>query len=213
MYKTIRREAQAEIVIEKSRFIGHVFPITDEAQAQAQIEKIKKQHWQAAHNVPVYLLGERYSVQRYSDDGEPSGTAGLPVLEMLKQEGITDLCIVITRYFGGVKLGTGGLVRAYTESAKAVLAEAGLVTVDHYDHVVLSYDYTLQGKIVHLLSQSPVEGLNHNFTDSVETSFYILEGLSPALREKLVDLCHGKVQLNEPTIGYGCVDGNTFHTV
>ena len=159
MYKTIMRSAQAEVIIEKSRFIGHIFPVRSEQEAQKCIEQIKKQHWQASHNVPVYLLEENHTVQRFSDDGEPSGSAGLPVLEMLKHEGLTDLCLVMTRYFGGVKLGVGGLIRAYTECAKASLKEAGVVEIAHYDYIKCQYDYTLQGKVTHLFSQYPIAGL------------------------------------------------------
>ncbi len=210
MYKTVRKVAQSELIIEKSRFIGHIFPIQTELEAQGYIESIKKQHWQAAHNVPVFLLGERYTTQRYSDDGEPSGTAGLPVLEMLKHEHLTDLCLVITRYFGGVKLGTGGLVRAYTESAKLTLSESGIVEVDHYDQIICRYDYTQQGKIAHLLTQYPVVGINHGFTEVVETMLYIAVPHATQLRNALIDLTSGKIDLTDPNIVYGCVDAGTF---
>lgn len=111
-YKTVSKESCTEIVRQKSRFIAHVSPVTNEGEAIDFINKIKKLHPTASHNVYAYICREQNS-QRYSDDGEPSGTAGVPVLEVLKKEGLTDACIVVTRYFGGTLLGAGGLVRAY----------------------------------------------------------------------------------------------------
>lgn len=210
MYKTIRRVAKVELVIEKSRFIGHAMPISDEGQVQGEIEKIKKAHWQATHNVPVYLLGDKHTVQRYSDDGEPQGTAGLPVLEMLKHEGLTNLLVVVTRYYGGVKLGTGGLVRAYTETAKLAVHEGHIVKVAPYDCVAISYEYTLQGKVLHFLSGQPVVGIQNDYSDTVKTTFYAEGEIALSLREKLIDLTHGKATLNEPTLLYGCVDEGDF---
>ena len=128
-YITAAREAAADIVIEKSRFIAHVAPVESKEKAEAYISRIREQNSDATHNVPVYVLGQDQSVMWSSEDGEPQGTAGAPVLKMLLQEGISDICIVITRYFGGIKLGTGGLVRAYTQVAKEALSKAGKAVV------------------------------------------------------------------------------------
>ena len=117
-YKTILTQAEAEIVEKKSRFIATVRPVKTEEEAKAFIEEMKKKYWNATHNVFAYQIGERNELQRFSDDGEPQGTAGMPVLSVLKGEDIKDTAIVVTRYFGGTLLGTGGLVRAYGHSAK-----------------------------------------------------------------------------------------------
>ncbi len=151
-FKTILKSSETTIEIKKSKFIAHLTPATTEEEAQAFIETIKKQHREATHNVPVYLIGPAYRIQRYSDDGEPSGTAGLPVLEMLKKEGITNLALVVTRYFGGTKLGTGGLVRAYTESARAGLEASTVVERRPYRPMQITYDYPHHGKIEYQLT-------------------------------------------------------------
>ena len=128
-YITAAREAEAELVVEKSRFIAHAAPVESQEQAEAYISHIRELYGDATHNVPVYVLGQDQSIMWSSEDGEPQGTAGAPVLKMLLQEGISDICIVTTRYFGGIKLGTGGLVRAYTQVAKEALSKAGKAVV------------------------------------------------------------------------------------
>ncbi|GKT37685.1 Impact family like protein, partial [Aduncisulcus paluster] len=150
-YKTIFDYGEAEDIINKSRFIGYAKPVETEEEAVAFVEEIKKKHKDATHNVPVYLVGEKFEIQRYSDDGEPSGTAGVPVLSMLKNEGITNLALVITRYFGGIKLGTGGLVRAYTHAAKIAVEAARVVEKKVYRELHVVLDYTLHGKFQNFL--------------------------------------------------------------
>lgn len=210
MYKTILEEGQCEIVIEKSRFIAYAYPIKTEQDAQQLIEALKKKNWQATHNVPIYVLGTNYAVQRYSDDGEPSGTAGLPVLEMLKKAGVTDVCVVITRYFGGVKLGTGGLVRAYTEAAKAVLSKIGLVEVDHYEQLDCRYDYTFQGKITHLLSTFDTQGLQTEYDSEVSQTLYVPVSQAEKLVQSLVDITSNQLSKLDRSTVYGCIDKGRF---
>lgn len=210
MFKTVISEESLEIVIEKSRFIAHVFPIKSESEAVSIIEGIKKTHWKATHNVPVYLIGEKHQLQRYSDDGEPSGTAGLPILEMLKHESYSDLGIVVTRYFGGVKLGTGGLVRAYTESAKSVLGASKVVEVQYYDCICATIDYNLQGKVLHLLSNYPTKGLDQAYADAITIKFYVEVDLGPELRRQMIDITSGRIEINEESILYGYVWDNDF---
>lgn len=127
-YETIAAPAQAEFVEKRSRFIGYIAPVKTEEEAMAFLSEKRAQHWDATHNVYAYLLRENQA-QRYSDDGEPQGTAGQPVLEVLRREGLTDVIVVVTRYFGGILLGTGGLVRAYTAAASGALAAARIVTM------------------------------------------------------------------------------------
>lgn len=123
-YRTVRGAGSKEIVIKKSRFIGHVKPVDSEDDANAFIEEIKKLHWNATHNCSAYMIGERDEIQKQSDDGEPSGTAGKPILEVIRNQGLKNVAIVVTRYFGGIMLGAGGLIRAYTDGAVAAI-EAG----------------------------------------------------------------------------------------
>lgn len=186
-YRTILGEAEHEIVIKKSRFIGHVKPVNSENEAQEFVEKIKKKYFNARHNVPVYVIGHKYELQRYSDDGEPSGTAGVPILEMLKKENITNVAIVITRYFGGVKLGTGGLVRAYTQSAKETLLKIGIVDVEEYTLLGIECDYNLHGKIQNHIMNGYyiVEGteFKENVIMSVYCKPYDIDDLSEAITE------------------------------
>lgn len=138
---------QDEIVIEKSTFIGYAKPVKTEEEALTFIQEIKKKHRDATHNVPAYVLGENNEVQRCNDDGEPSGTAGVPVLEVIRKENLRDVAVVVTRYFGGIKLGTGGLVRAYTKGAKIALEAAGMIQQVLYQVMTLSVDYTLLGML------------------------------------------------------------------
>jgi len=146
-YRTIHSFGCDEIIVNKSRFIGYSKPISSEDEAIAFIQEIKSKHKDATHNVYAYVYGENNNIQRYSDDGEPSGTAGIPVLEVIKKEDLRNVVVVVTRYFGGIKLGTGGLVRAYTKGAKIGL-DAGLI-VDKilYKKIKFRIDYTLYGKV------------------------------------------------------------------
>ena len=127
-YRTVREASETEYVINRSRFIGRCFPVSDEAEALAILERIRKQHWDATHNCFAYRL--RSGAARYSDDGEPQGTAGLPMMEVLKKRDLYDLLVISTRYFGGILLGAGGLVRAYSRSASDAVSAAGLVSME-----------------------------------------------------------------------------------
>ena len=127
-YKTVLQEAQDDFVEKRSRFIGYVRPVSTEAEALAFIAEKKSKHWDASHNVYAYILRDG-GVMRYSDDGEPQGTAGIPVLDVLQKSGVTDVVVVATRYFGGILLGGGGLVRAYSHTASIALQAAGIVTM------------------------------------------------------------------------------------
>ncbi|WP_430883414.1 YigZ family protein [Fusibacter sp. JL216-2] len=197
-YKTIFEYGEAEDVINKSKFIGYAMPVETEEEAVAFVEKIKKKHKDATHNVPVYLVGEKFEVQRYSDDGEPSGTAGVPVLSMLKNEGITNIAVVVTRYFGGIKLGTGGLVRAYTHAAKIAVEAARVVEKRVYKEVHVHLDYTLHGKFQNFLMNNEAYLIKDTlYTDSVNTIVYIEPDEIHNFQNKIVDLTNGKVEINE----------------
>ena len=129
LYRTVKQEASAEQIIERSRFIAHIRPVGSREEADAFVEEIRGQYRDATHNVPAMVLGDKQQVQWGSDDGEPQGTSGAPMVQLIVGEGLTDLVIVVTRYFGGIKLGTGGLVRAYTSSARLAIEAAGICAV------------------------------------------------------------------------------------
>lgn len=166
-YKTVLKQAEEMIVIEKSKFIGYIKPVETAEEAEEFVASVKSANRDATHNVPVYVIGEKYEIQKYSDDGEPSGTAGVPVLHMLMKEGITNTAIVMTRYFGGIKLGTGGLVRAYTGIAKEALNAAGVAAVKDMDVLVLEIQYTYHGKAENMAQKGDFIIRKTDFTDKV----------------------------------------------
>ncbi len=171
-YKTLLKYDKVEQIIEKSRFIGYAKPVENEEEATEFIESIRGKHKEATHNVPVYIIGENNEVQRYSDDGEPAGTAGIPVLEMLKKEEIKNVVIVITRYFGGIKLGTGGLVRAYTSTAKLVLNQCKVIEKALHDLLKIRMDYSFLGKIQNEVLSSGYIIKDTIFDDAVNMYVY-----------------------------------------
>ncbi len=146
-YKSIHKEGRDEIIINKSKFIGSACPVQTEEEALEFIDRIKKEFKDATHNVYAYVIGENSNIQRYSDDGEPSGTAGMPVLNVIKQENLKNTAVVVTRYFGGVLLGAGGLVRAYTKGAKIGIDSGIIVDKNLFYDVSFKIDYTLLGKM------------------------------------------------------------------
>ena len=152
LYISVENKATAEITEKKSRFIANVCHVETEKEAMDFVDKIKKEHYSARHNVYAFILSNGF--KKYTDDGEPSKTAGLPILEMLEKQGITDVVCVVTRYFGGTLLGTGGLVRAYTESAKLGVESAGVVVMTSCELMELAVPYHLLGSVEHLIKKS-----------------------------------------------------------
>lgn len=146
LYKTVKNEAEAEQVIEKSRFITHVKPVNTRDEADEFIAFVKSEYKDATHNVPAIVVGDKFQIQWASDDGEPQGTSGAPIVQMLVKEGITNVALVVTRYFGGIKLGTGGLVRAYTSSAKLGIEAAQICSVREICVIKVQIDYTFLAK-------------------------------------------------------------------
>lgn len=196
-YTTVKGFGEAEIVEKKSRFIAHVKPISSEEEAIKYIEEIKKQYWDARHNCYAYQLGKRNQIQRYSDDGEPGGTAGMPILDVLRGRDIKDTIIVVTRYFGGTLLGTGGLVRAYGSAAKEGLMAAGLIERIPHIRQKFTVDYTLSGKV-----QYEVLNGGHILEDTVYTDkveFISLSEVEKAdkLRENIVNLTSNNVEISK----------------
>ena len=166
-YKTVYSGGEAEIIEKKSRFIATVKPVKSEEEAITFIEGLKKKYWNATHNCFAYVIGERFQTQRCSDDGEPSGTAGRPMLDVLLGEEVHDVAVVVTRYFGGTLLGTGGLVRAYQGATKAGLMACTVITKMHGSKVAIQTDYTGLGKIQYILGQRGLTILHSEYTDRV----------------------------------------------
>jgi uncharacterized YigZ family protein len=156
-YRTVLKEAKAEQIIEKSKFIAYIKPAETKEEADAFIADIRLKNRDATHNVPAMVLGEKFQVQWASDDGEPQGTSGAPIVQMLVKENITNVAVVVTRYFGGIKLGTGGLVRAYTGSAKLGLSAAGICQVKDMSLLTLKMDYTYLNKVQNISQNEKFE--------------------------------------------------------
>lgn len=166
-YKTVMQPAEIEQVIDKSRFIGHVRPVESKKEAEAFLAEIRSKHKAATHNVPAFVIGDRFQFQWASDDGEPQGTSGAPIVQMLVREELTNIAVVITRYFGGIRLGTGGLVRAYTGTAKLALEASGICAVKELDVLKVRLDYTFFGKLQNLASNGKFEVSETVFEDMV----------------------------------------------
>jgi len=185
-YKSVRDRGTAEIIVKKSKFYANVAPVTTEEEATAFINEIKKQNTTATHNVYAYILRDR-NLSRYTDDGEPSMTAGIPTYEVLEKQGITDVCVVITRYFGGTLLGTGGLVRAYSGVCKEGLKAAGVVEKQLCDIYELECDYSLYGKVEYSIKTQGHTILETKFEAMVTVLVCVMTSFSKAFCDKILD--------------------------
>lgn len=195
-YRTVKKEANDEFVEKRSRFIGYCKPVSTEEEALEFISKIKTKHWDARHNVYAYCLRDG-QIRRYSDDGEPQGTAGMPVLDVLVKSGLTDLVVVVTRYFGGILLGAGGLVRAYSHSAKIATEASEIVTMQNCIICTLKCDYNQYGKVSALIPQCNGFIDDSAFGSDVEITFHISPDNLDTLRKKLADATCGEVEPEE----------------
>jgi len=195
-YKTLAREACDEYVVKHSRFIGYAKPVKTEKEAVDFISEISKKHWDAKHNVYAYSIREG-GIKRYSDDGEPQGTAGMPVLNVIQQEDITDCVVVVTRYFGGILLGGGGLVRAYTHSAKIGIDAAEIITLSKWTVCEIQCEYTFYGKLETFIRDFGGVMKNCDFGENVTLNFRIKKGTEDAFDKKLQDLSNGKVGFSQ----------------
>ena len=190
-YKTIKSASSDEFIVKKSRFIGYVKPVKTQEEALEFIAEIKSKHWDATHNVYAYTLKEG-GIRRFSDDGEPQGTAGIPSLDVLLKEEVVDCCVVVTRYFGGIMLGAGGLVRAYSHGAKIALDAGGIITMSLCKIVKVVTDYNFYGRLVPLICEEGGIVEDTQFTDNVEVTFRIPEDKVPFFESRLVDVSCGK---------------------
>ena len=200
-YKTVRNEACDEFTEKRSRFIGYCKPVTTEQEATDFINEKRSKHWDARHNVYAYSLREG-NIKRYSDDGEPSGTAGMPVLDVILKNEVYDVCVVVTRYFGGVLLGTGGLVRAYSQAAKLALEAGGVVVMENCAVCSLECTYNQYGKVSSLVQElsSGLDGTEYG--SGVVLKFHIKPDVLPALQKKLADATAGEVQIQTENEDY-----------
>ena len=202
-FKTILNEGQAEMVEKKSRFIATVRPVQNEDEARNFIEEIKKRYWDARHNVFAYQIGERNEIQRFSDDGEPQGTAGMPILDVLKGEDIKNTAIVVTRYFGGTLLGTGGLVRAYGRTAKEGILNAGIADISLYNEFSIITDYNLSGKIQYEIMQNEYTLRDTIYSDKVEFVVFIEASKSETFKNNIINITNAAVEIHDKGTKYG----------
>ena len=192
---TIKNDFIFEEEIKKSRFICHLKRVTSEEEAREFITSIKKQHHKANHNVSAFTIGEHQEIQRSSDDGEPSGTAGVPMLEILKKRELTNLVAVVTRYFGGIKLGAGGLIRAYASSANHAIDAVGLVKIVEQTQLDLHMDYGLFDNVSRYLATAGLAIADSVFTDKVVISVFADTADIEDLKLDLIEQFHGKLEL------------------
>ena len=196
-YTTVCGYGTGEIVEKKSRFIAEVFPVVSEDEISAHIEKIKKEYWDARHHCWAYVIGQNPGTERMSDDGEPAGTAGKPILEVIRGRGLTDVLIVVTRYFGGTLLGTGGLVRAYTQAALEGLSHAGILRKVPGVRLKIGTDYTGLGKIQYLLAQREISILDTVYTDRVEILTAAAADMAESLKKEITEGTSGQAVIEE----------------
>ena len=197
-YKTVEFESSDEFIEKKSRFIGYVKPVKTQEEAVSFINEIKSKHWDATHNVYAYVLKEN-NIQRYSDDGEPSGTAGVPVLDVILKNGLVDVCVVVTRYFGGTLLGAGGLVRAYSHGSKIAVEAGGIITMAPCSVLTVSVNYAFYDHLNILLNDFGANIENTEFADKITVTFSLKQEKVTALNDKLIDQSNGQYSLK--TIG------------
>ena len=196
-YKTVDGYAKAEWEIHKSRFIAYVNHVENEAQAQEFINEIKKKHFDATHNCYAYIIGEHSDTQKSNDDGEPSGTAGVPILEVLKKNELSDVVIVVTRYFGGIKLGAGGLIRAYGKSATLGIDASTVVKKSIFNCYNLSLDYNLLGTLKNYLHQNEIRIKDKNYTDKVDISILLPQNDSDNTLNDITNLSAARCKITK----------------
>ncbi len=195
-YFTISKAASDSFIEKKSEFIGYIAPVKTNDEAVAFINEIKTMHRKARHNVYAYILRED-NISRYSDDGEPQGTAGVPVLEVLQKRGLTDVCVVVTRYFGGILLGGGGLLRAYSHAASIACDAAHIMDMRLCHRLTIKTDYNLYGKINYILPNFDVITVNSDFADAVTLEILVMSEKLDALRKELTEVTNDSAEVTD----------------
>lgn len=201
-YRTIKEDNQHEIEIKKSRFICFLKRTKTEEEAKDFIQQIKKEHWKANHNCSAFVIGERNEIQRSSDDGEPSGTAGVPMLEVLKKNDLINVCAVVTRYFGGTKLGAGGLIRAYSGAVAQAIVNTGIVEGRLQQEVFVQLDYPNWGKMENFISNQQLAVKDTQFTDQVVVTCMVDENQVTDFENQVTDLMNGQVTFKTGAVTY-----------
>ena len=196
-FRTIKEDGQVQEEIKKSRFICHAKRVYSEEEARDFITAIKKEHYKATHNCSAFIIGERSEIKRTSDDGEPSGTAGVPMLGVLENHNLTNVCVVVTRYFGGIKLGAGGLIRAYAGSVALAVKEIGIIEIKEQAGIAIQMSYTQYQEYNNFLKEHTLMELDTNFTDQVDTMIYVDKEEKENIKAALVEFFHGKVTLTD----------------
>jgi len=196
-FRTIKEDGQVQEEIKKSRFICHAKRVYSEEEARDFITAIKKEHYKATHNCSAFIIGERSEIKRTSDDGEPSGTAGVPMLGVLENHNLTNVCVVVTRYFGGIKLGTGGLIRAYAGSVALAVKEIGIIEIKEQAGIAIQMSYAQYQEYSNFLREHKLTEIDTNFTDQIDTIIYVDKEEKENIKSALVEFFNGKVTLTD----------------
>ena len=196
-FRTIKEDGQVQEEIKKSRFICHAKRVYSEEEARDFITAIKKEHYKATHNCSAFIVGERSEIKRTSDDGEPSGTAGVPMLGVLENHNLTNVCVVVTRYFGGIKLGAGGLIRAYAGSVALAVKEIGIIEIKEQAGIAIQMSYTQYQEYGNFLREHNLMELETTFTDQIDTIIYVDKEEKENTKAALVEFFNGKVTLTD----------------
>ena len=196
-FRTIKEDGQVQEEIKKSRFICHAKRVYSEEEARDFITAIKKEHYKATHNCSAFIVGERSEIKRTSDDGEPSGTAGVPMLGVLENHNLTNVCVVVTRYFGGIKLGAGGLIRAYAGSVALAVKEIGIIEIKEQAGIAIQMSYAQYQEYGNFLKEHNLMELETTFTDQIDTIIYVDKEEKENIKAALVEFFNGKVTLTD----------------
>ncbi|TXL65015.1 YigZ family protein [Cerasibacillus terrae] len=205
-YFTVKNEGSDEIIIQKSRFIGYVKRVETEEAAQEFIHHIKKKHHDATHNCSAYIIGEHDQIQKANDDGEPSGTAGVPILEVLKKQHLKDTAVVVTRYFGGIKLGAGGLIRAYSSTTSQAIKTTGIVKRQLMQGFSVIVEYPLLGKLENALRNSEYILRDIHYLDKVDIHIYVEDGQENTFCKWITELTSAQAEIKETDKKYLEID-------
>ena len=196
-FRTIKEDGQIQEEIKKSRFICHIKRVTTEDEARNFIQDAKKEHYKATHNCSAFILGERSEMKRSSDDGEPSGTAGVPMLGVLENQQLTNVCAVVTRYFGGIKLGAGGLIRAYSSNVALAIKEIGIVHIKEQLGLRIALSYSQYQELPNFLKANHLQEQDTSFTEQVQTTIFVDKDDKDSVIEELIELFNGKVDITD----------------
>ena len=196
-FRTIKEDGQVQEEIKKSRFICHIKRVTTENEARNFIQAVKKEHYKATHNCSAFILGERSEMKRSSDDGEPSGTAGVPMLGVLENHQLTNVCAVVTRYFGGTKLGAGGLIRAYSSSVALAIKEIGIVHIKEQLGLRIALSYSQYQELPNFLKANHLQEQDTSFTEQVQMTIFVDKDDKDSVIEELIELFNGKIDITD----------------